>query len=281
MKCIECGTEVPSARGAKSKFLCERCRKALSFTCIECGTEIFNTDNQKPSFFLTRSVCSEDCRRQRIRKAKLASNPMKDKDVVQRMKQTRLERYQGKSLRSPMSKEERQRISDRMKQQNPMQDPLIAYKQGQIQRERHAANRSLWKERYREAKFSHFVAIAEAEEEGAIGPQRSGANPIATAFFRTLVEAMQWEEDEMYYDGSPYEFPLIISKAAKICYFPDFYNRTKGIVVEWDERAHKYGRRATKDKRRDSQIKKKYPEIIIIRLAEDIVDKIAYVREKI
>jgi very-short-patch-repair endonuclease len=87
--------------------------------------------------------------------------------------------------------------------------------------------------------------------------------------------------DEIYYDTCPYEYPLIVSRTAQICYFPDFFNKTRNIVIEWDESAHKYGHRATKDKRRDSQIMRKYPGIKIIRIDEDLIDKVKYIREQL
>ena len=77
-----------------------------------------------------------------------------------------------------------------------------------------------------------------------------------------------WAADNDFFDLHPYEFPVIISEVHRICFFPDYYNRSQNIIIEWDEKLHQTAARKTKDKRRDSLIRSIHPEIKIIRIAE-------------
>lgn len=192
---------------------------------------------------------------------------MKKPEVATRAHATR-KRHFEEGLWSPhiLTQEERENNRQYMLQNNPMKNPEAAKRCGATQRASHQQNPFLWKEKYRAAKFSHWVKVAKGEE--VLGPQRCGANNTAVAFFELMRNTFNWEADDDFFDLHPYEFPIIISEAHKICFFPDYYNRSKNLIIEWDEKLHQTPARKTKDKRRDSLIRSIHPTIRIIRLVE-------------
>jgi len=149
---------------------------------------------------------------------------------------------------------------------NPMKNIKIAKKVGQTQKKRHNKNTTMWKEKYRKAKFKHWIDLANGINTGY---QKHNTNCTSIDFFIKLKNEMNWLLDEDYFESNPYEFPLIVSEKYMICFFPDYYNKTKNIIIEWDERYHKSNKIKIKDKRRDSLIKNKFPDIKIIRLPEN------------
>jgi len=197
---------------------------------------------------------------------------MKRTEVIAKGKATWKQRKsQGLYPQHLHTEEFKQQARERMLRNNPMKNSEVAHRNGESHKRAHRENPTHWKEKYREAKFLHFQRVAEGLEN--LDPHRSGANVKATSFFISMRKQLGWCTDTDYFDKHPYEFPLVISTTNKICYFPDYYNVSKQLIIEWDERAHKYGSRKTKDLRRDAQIKTKYPGILIIRLPEELSEE--------
>lgn len=165
---------------------------------------------------------------------------------------------------------------------NPMNNPIISKKVGETQRKNHNSNPQYWKRKYVEAKFKHWVNLANGV---STNPQKHNSNDSSVDFFVKLQKIFDWDNDESYFEYHPYEFPLIISEKHKICFFPDYYNKTRNLIIEWDERYHNSKKCKTKDKRRDSLILNKIPKILIIRLPENSFnsdeERVEYIEEKL
>lgn len=154
-----------------------------------------------------------------------------------------------------------------MVKNNPMKDRKIAKRVGETQKGIHAKNRQYWRHKYCQSKFQHWINLAEGKEN--VGGQRNRANQTAIDFFIKMRKEFGWEQDLDYFELHPWEFPLIISKEKCICFFPDYYNKSKNIVIEWDEPNHQKSKKASQDKRRDGIISNKFPETTITRLQEN------------
>lgn len=201
--CIQCSSTFPVKRGygPRSTFLCIDCRVKLTRTCSVCGKIITNTSNEIPAKFLKREVCSEDCRKEHIRfRVSGDNNPMKQSVVANKVAVSRqLSFKNGLWTMPPMSQEQKEEHRQRMLKNNPMRNPQTVEKSAAGHRKAHKVDPAIWKEKYRQAKFSHWVKVARGET--TIGPQRHGANPVATDFFNILQEALGHEQDTVFYDG--------------------------------------------------------------------------------
>jgi hypothetical protein len=153
-----------------------------------------------------------------------------------------------------------------MTKNNPMKDKDTARRVAKTQRKNHNSNPRLWRRKYVRSKFKHWIKLSEGKN---IGAQKHNSNCSSVEFFIKMKEVFNWKDDNDYFDGHPYEFPLVISKKNFICFFPDYYNKSKNLIIEWDEKSHLRSKQATQDKRRDSLILNKYPDVKIIRLPEN------------
>lgn len=219
--------------------------------CVECRKEIFVAN-------ILSNLC-DNCLRKLSKECKFCKKIIYNTELLSKSRFLKGKITCSKECENLIKKE-------RLTIRNPMFDAKIAMKVGETQKTIHHDNVQFWKQKYRDAKFKHWIDLS----NGVItGSQKNNTNSSSISFFQELRKIFNWENDEDYFECNPYEFPLIVSIEKQICFFPDYYNKTKNIIIEWDERYHKSKKMITKDKRRDSLIKNKFPIMKIVRLPEE------------
>jgi len=85
-------------------------------------------------------------------------------------------------------------------------------------------------------------------------------NKKACEFFKSYDEKNNTKGHYAVYGGGEYHIK-------ELGYFPDYINFEKKIIIEWDEKYHKY--RKEKDKQRQKEIQEFYPDFKFLRYKEE------------
>jgi hypothetical protein len=248
----------------------EEQRKQLSTICGVCNEPFSNVRGLSPSDFLKLKTCSSECSSKAKSLAKLASNPMKNPDVVSRNHAAKsaslaagLWEATGPSL------EGRARISQRMRTSNPSKVKKTVLRMVATRRARYTKEylQSISQKGGKAAMLQHLQELAAGGYEKAHRFQPA-CNLRSLPVFTQLASLPAWAKDEVYFAGHPYEYPIVVSEDRRRAYFPDLYNKSRELIIEWDEVHHQKDLVRVRDAERTESLLAHNPRLRIVRIDE-------------